>query len=124
MFLAFVFWFSTVDTVKLTAADFEVGGRYPVDEWQTPLDACKGNWLNKDLDETACTRLADNVGTKLSRIGRLITVIIFEANPTRFVALVKGMCFSGVEPAKWDEMDAGFEENMNSLMRSCGFNVP
>jgi len=35
VFLAFVVWFSAVDTVKLTAADFEVGGRYPVDERQT-----------------------------------------------------------------------------------------
>jgi len=122
--LVLIALFIAVDKEKLTAADFEVGGRYPVDERQTFLDACKGNWLNKDLDEAVCTCLADNAGTQLSRIGRLITVMVFEASPTRFVALVKGLCFSGVEQAKWDEMDAGFEENINLLMRSCGFDVP
>jgi hypothetical protein len=116
-------WASTVETEKLTAADFEIGGTYSAEERDTLFNACKCNWLNKALDEAACTCLADNAGTKLSRTGRLITVFIFEASPTRFVAFVKGLCFSGVERAKWDEMDAGFEENINSLMRSCGFNV-
>jgi len=117
-------WASTVETVHLTAPDFEVGGSYLVEERQALLDACKSNQLNEALDEAACTCLADNASTQLSRYERLSLVVVFERSPSKFAALVKGVTFSGVTPSDMFELPRNMEQHLKALVRSCGFKVP
>ena len=44
-------WLATIETVKLTAADLDVGGSYPAEERQALFDACKSNRENEAFDE-------------------------------------------------------------------------
>ena len=78
LFLAFMavviggyYWASTVESVKLTAADMEVGGSYPPDERQALLGACQKSGV-AGADASACTCVADKAGTESSRFERLV----------------------------------------------------
>jgi hypothetical protein len=117
-------WLSTVEGVKLTAADFEVGGSYPAEERKALFNACKNNRLNEALDEAACTCVADNARTQLSRYERLSVIVTFERSPTKFAALIKGLMFCGVSPSDMVELPRNMEQHLKALVRSCGFKVP
>ena len=115
-----LYWASTVESVKLTAADLDIGGSYPPEERQALFDACKSSSENEGGDEAACTCLTDNAGTESSRLERLILVASFEGNWTRIVALVKGVAFSGLPEEKIDELRAYAKRRMKSLKTMCG----
>ena len=114
------FWASNVESVKLTAADLDVGGSYPAEERQALLVACKSSSEAEGADEAACTCVADNAGTELSRFERLMLVAGLKVSATQIVALTKGLIASGVPQDKVDEMRAYAKRRMRTLMESCG----
>lgn len=124
IFLAIVvggyYWASTVESVKVTAADLEVGGAYPEDERQALLDACQKNMKVPAGDQNACTCLADKVGTDLSRFERMTLTAGFEKSPTKFVALSKGLYGSGVPEADLEAMRGKSEKRIDEVMKACG----
>ena len=114
------FWASNVESVKLTAADLDVGGSYPAEERQALLDACQKNSEADGADVTACTCIADNAGTQLSRFERLMLEAGLEVSATKIVALTKGLISSGVPQEKVDEMRAYAKQRSRDLVESCG----
>jgi hypothetical protein len=127
LFLAFIaiivggyYWASTVESVKLDAADLKVGGSYTPAERQALLDACQTRMKAPAADENACTCLADRAGTELSRFGRLALTAGFEGSPTQIVALTKGLAGSGIPQADVEAMQAGSKTRISDLMKSCG----
>jgi len=114
------FWASNVESVKLTAADLDVGGSYPAEERQALLDACKTSSDAEGSPEEACTCIADNAGTELSRFERLMLVAGLEVSATKIVALTKGLISSGVPQGKVDEMRAYAKQRTRTLVESCG----
>ena len=119
--LVFVVWVSTVETAKLTAADFEAGGTYPAEERQALFNACNGSWVNKSFDETICTCIADKAESEYSRFARLLSVMVLEGSPAKFVALVKGIIFSGVAPEKITAARLRARQQMKAVMSWCRF---
>ena len=118
------YWASTVETVHLTAADLAVGGSYPAEERQALLVACKNSPENDGGDEAACTCIADKAATDSTRFERLMLAAAFEGSATKFVALTKGLMFSGVPEEKVDELRAYGKQRMRTLARSCGIKTP
>ncbi len=100
------YWASTVEGVKLDAADLKVGGTYPPEERQALLDACQKNMKKPADDKGACTCIADKAGTEFSRFERLALIAGFEGSPTKIVALTKGLIASGIPQARGRD-DAG-----------------
>jgi hypothetical protein len=126
LFIAFMavviggyYWASTVESVKLTAADMEVGGPYPPDERQALLGACQKSGV-AGADANACTCVADKAGTEASRFERLMVTAVLEANATMVMALTKGLIASGVSPEKVEAMDKDSKGRIDGLLKSCG----
>lgn len=115
-----LYWASTVEPVKLTAADLEVGGSYLAEERQALLDSCQKSAKAPASDKEACTCIADKAGTKFSRFERLALTAGFEGSPTKIVALTRGLIESGIPEAKADEMQANSKQRIEGLMESCG----
>ena len=115
-----LYWASTVESVKLTAADLEVGGSYPADERQELLDSCQKGSETPESTKDACTCIADRAGTEFSRFERLALTAGFEGSPTKIVALTKGLIESGIPEAKVNEMEANSKQRIEGLMKSCG----
>ena len=113
------YWASTVESVKLTAADMEVGGPYPPDERQALLGACQKSGV-AGADTTACTCVADKAGTEASRFERLMVTAVLEANATMVMALTKGLIASGVSQEKVEAMDKDSKGRIDGLLKSCG----
>jgi hypothetical protein len=127
LFLAFIavivggyYWASTVESVKLDAADLKVGGAYSPADRQTLLDACQKNMKAPPDDKSACTCIADRAGTELSRFERLALTAGFEGSPTKIVALTKGLAGSGIPQADVESMQADSKTRIDGLMKSCG----
>jgi hypothetical protein len=127
LFIAFLsvviggyYWASTVESVKVTAADLEVGGAYPAEEHQALLDACNKNMEAPVSDQNACTCLSDKVGTDLSRFERLTLTAGFEGSPTKIVALTKGLMDSGVPQADVEAMQSQSKARIDDVMKACG----
>jgi len=114
------FWASNVESVKLTAADLDTGGSYPAEERQALLNACKSSSEAEGTDGAACTCVAENAGTELSRVERLMLVAGLEESPTKIVAVTKGLLFSGVPQEKVDELRAYAKKRTRTLLESCG----
>jgi hypothetical protein len=114
------YWASTVESVKLTAADLQVGGAYPADERQALLDACLKNMEAPTSDQTACTCLSDKVGTDLSRFERLTLTAGFEGSPTKIIALTKGLMDSGIPQADVEAMQSKSKERIDDVIKACG----
>lgn len=114
-------WASTVETEKLTAADFDIGGTYSVQERDALFNACKSNWLNKDLDEKACRCIADKAEEWSSRYVRLMYVAVLEGSPTKLAALWKGMTSSVIPRAQKSEKRINARHRMKVLVRACRF---
>jgi hypothetical protein len=126
LFIAFMavviggyYWASTVESVKLNAADMEVGGPYPSDERQALLGACQKSGV-AGADTTACTCVADKAGTEASRFERLMVTAVLEANATMVMALTKGLIASGVSAEKVEAMDKDSKGRIDGLLKSCG----
>lgn len=115
-----LYWASTVESVKLTAADLEVGGSYPAEERQALLDSCQKSAEAPATDKVACTCIADKAGTEFSRFERLALTAGFDGSPTMIVALTKGLIESGIPEEKADKMEANSKQRIESLMESCG----
>lgn len=127
LFLAFLaiviggyYWASTVESVKLTQADLQVGGEYPADERQALLDACSKNMKAPADDQNACTCLADKVGTDLSRFERLTLTAGFEGSPTKIIALTKGLMDSGIPQSEVEAMQSKSQARINDVIKACG----
>jgi hypothetical protein len=115
------YWASTVESVKLTAADLDVGGAYPPEERQTLIDACqKGAKPATPEHTTACTCIADKAGTQLSRFERLALAAGMEGSPTKIVALTKGLIDGGISQEKVESMQAGSKPRIDGLLKACG----
>lgn len=114
------YWASTVESVKLDAADLKVGGAYPPEERQALLDACQKNMQAPPGDKGACACIADKVGTAMSRFERLTLTAGFDGSATKIVALTKGLIDSGIPQAEVDAMQAGSKARINDVMKSCG----
>lgn len=115
-----LYWASTVESVKLTAADLEVGGSYPAEERQSLLDSCQKSAEAPATDKDACTCIADRAGSEFSRFERLALTAGFEGSPTKIVALTKGLIESGIPEKKVNEMEANSKQRIENLMESCG----
>lgn len=114
-----VYWASTVESVKLTVADLDVGGAYPTEERQHLLDACRAKQSPPGSDGP-CSCIADRAGTDLSRFERLIFTAGFEGNPTRIAGVVKGLIDSGIPQAKIDALEKDSGARFESLVKACG----
>lgn len=114
------YWVSTVESVKVTAADLEVGGSYAADERQALLASCQKTAESQSSVKESCTCIADKAGTELSRFERLMLVAGLEVSPTKIVALTKGLIDSGIPEAKVNEMEANTKQRIEGLMESCG----
>lgn len=114
------YWASTVESVKLTAADLEVGGAYPEDEREALYSACKTKRAAAADAETPCRCIADHAATDFSRFERLVLTASFEGSPTKIVALTKGLLESGIPQARLDELDQQANERTKKLLSSCG----
>ncbi len=115
-----LYWASTVESVKVTASDLEVGGSYPADERQSLLASCQKTVESPSSESPACACIADKAGTELSRFERLMLVAGLEVSPTKIVALTKGLIDSGIPEAKVNEMEANSKQRIEGLMESCG----
>ena len=115
-----LYWASTVESVKVTAADLEVGGSYPADERQALLASCQKTAESPSSAKEACACIADKAGTELSRFERLMLVAGLEVSPTKIVALTKGLIDSGIPEANVNEMEANSKQRIEGLMESCG----
>jgi hypothetical protein len=127
LFLAFIavvvggyYWASSVESVKLDAADIKIGGAYPADERKALLDACNKNEKVAPTEKGACTCIADKAGTDFSRFERLALTAGLEGSPTKIVALTKGLIDSGIPQTQVDDMQAGSKTRINDLMKACG----
>jgi len=127
LFLAFLavvvggyYWASTVESVKLDAADLKVGGDYPPDERQALLDSCQKNMKKPAADAGACTCIADKAGTDFSRFERLVLTAGFEGSATKIVALTKGLIDSGLSQSEVDTMQADSKKRINEIISACG----
>jgi len=114
------YWVSTVESVKVTAADLEVGGSYEADERQALLTSCRKTAESQSSAKEACACIADKAGTELSRFERLMFVAGLEVSPTKIVALTKGLIDSGIPEPKVNEMEANSKQRIEGLMESCG----
>jgi len=114
------YWASTVESVKLTSADLQVGGAYPPEERQALIEACRKSTKKPAADKNACACIADKVGTDLSRFERLTLLAGFEGSPTQMVALTKGLIDSGIPQDEVDAMEAGSNARMSNVMKACG----
>ncbi len=114
------YWASTVEPVKLTAADLDVGGSYPAEERQALLESCRKSSQGPASERDACTCIADKAGTEFSRFERLALTAGFEGSPTKIVALTRGLIESGIPESKADEMQANSKQRIEGLMESCG----
>lgn len=115
----FIYWASTVESVKVTEADLAVGGSYSPEERQALLDAC--NRRAKSENKDSCTCIADRAGTDASRFERLILTATLEGSPTKIVAITKGLIDSGVPQEKSEALEKDSEKRFDSLMKVCGF---
>jgi hypothetical protein len=127
LFLAFLavviggyYWASTVESVKITPEDIEVGGSYSPEERTTLLDACHKNLKKPAAEKDACTCIADKAGTEFSRFERLALTAGFEGSATKIVALTKGLMDSGIPQNEVEAMEAGSKKRINDLMAACG----
>jgi uncharacterized membrane protein len=116
-----LYWASTVESVKLTEADLQVGGAYPPEERQQVLDVCaKRRKPGQDGDDR-CVCIADRAGTDFSRFERLILTATLEGSPTKIVAITKGLIASGVSQEKSEALEKESEKRFEALMKTCGF---
>lgn len=112
-------WLSTVEGVKLSAADLDVGGSYPAEERQALFAACRFSSFYQFPGEASCTCFADNAGRKLSRFDRLVSLAEFEGDGERFVVLALAL-YKHVAREKIDEMEP-YAKSRHSLFESCRF---
>lgn len=115
-----LYWASTVESVKLTTVDLEVGGTYPVEERRALLESCQKSAEAPASDKDACTCIADKAGTEFSRFERLALTAGFEGSPTKIIALTKGLIESGIPETKAEEMQANSNQRIEGLMETCG----
>jgi hypothetical protein len=112
------YWASGVESVKMTAADLEVGGSYPPEEKQALVAACE---KSRGADSsTQCACIADRAGTEFSRFERLIFTASLEHSATKIVAVTKGLIESGVSPDRAQELERNASQRFDGLMQACG----
>ena len=126
LFIAFMavviggyYWASTVEGVKLTAADLEVGGPYPPEERQALLGACQKSGI-AGADANSCTCVADKAGSQSSRFERLAVTAALESNATMIMALTKGLIASGIAKDKVEAMEKDSKGRIDGLLKTCG----
>ncbi len=116
-----VFWASRIEGVKLTEADLKVGGAYPAEERQQLLDICAKKRKTGTDGDDRCVCLADRAGTDFSRFERLVFIASFEGNPTRVVALTKGLLDSGIPQSRVEELQKDSKSRIDGLLKACGY---
>ena len=126
LFIAFMavviggyYWASTVKSLKLTAADLDVGGSYPPEERQALLGACQKSGV-AGANASSCTCVADKAGSQSSRFERLAVTAALESNATMIMALTKGLIASGVAKDKVEAMEKDSKARVDGLLKSCG----
>jgi hypothetical protein len=115
----FLYWASTVESVRVTEADLVLGGSYPPEERQMLLDACNRKVEAKKKE--SCTCVAERAGSESSRFERLILAATLEGSPTKIVAITKGLIASGVSKDKTASLEKDSEKRFKALMQACGF---
>jgi len=115
------FWASTIQSVKLTEADLQVGGAYPAEERQQLLDICAKKRKTGTEGDDRCVCVADRAGKDFSRFERLVFIASFEGNPTRIVALTKGLIDSGIPQSRVEELQKDSRSRIDGLLKACGF---
>ena len=115
------FWASTIESVKLTEADLQVGGTYPAEERQQLLDICAKKRKTGTEGDDRCVCVADRAGKDFSRFERLVFIASFEGNPTRIVALTKGLIDSGIPQSRVEELQKDFRSRIDGLLKACGY---
>jgi hypothetical protein len=115
------FWASTIESVKLTEADLQVGGAYPETERQELLDICNKKHKAGTEGDDRCVCVADRAGKDFSRFERLVFIASFEGNPTRVVALTKGLIDSGIPQSRVEELQKDSKSRIDGLLKACGY---
>ena len=115
------FWASTIESVKLTEADLQVGGAYPAEERQQLLDICAKKRKTGTEGDDRCVCVADRAGNGFPRFDRLVVIASFEGNPTRVVALTKGLIDSGIPQSRVEELQKDSKSRIDGLLKACGY---
>lgn len=115
------YWGTTVEAVKVTTADLEVGGSYPDDEREALYAACNAKLNNPGDAQTGCRCLADRAGSDLTRFGRMELTATFQGDLTQLVALGKGLSESGIPEARSKELQEDSSQRIQQLLAACGF---
>ena len=116
-----VYWASTVESVKLTDADLQVGGTYSEEERKELLDICNQKYKKGADGDDRCVCAADHAGKDFSRFERLVFIATFEGNATRVVALTKGLIASGIPQSRVEELQKDSKSRIDGLLKTCGF---
>jgi hypothetical protein len=112
------YWASRVEAVPITEADFVPGGTYTEADREALLNACERSKNAKVPN--CCSCIADN-GAKLSRYSRLLLMTGLNGlNPTRMVAITKGLMQSGIPEEKIRAADKDLEQQSEAIKKSCG----
>ena len=56
-----------------------------------------------------------------SRFERLVFIATFEGNPTRVVALTKGLIDSGIPQSRVEELQKDSKYRIETLLKACGY---
>ena len=115
------YWASTVESVKLTEADLQVGGAYSEAERKELLDICNQKHKAGNEGDDRCVCIADRAGKDFSRFERLVFIASFEGNATRVVALTKGLIDSGIAQSRIDELQKDSKTRIDGLLKACGY---
>lgn len=114
------YWASSIESVRITASDLEVGGSYPDDEREALSAICAAKTGNTGDADTGCRCLADKAGTQLSRFERLLLTATYKGSATQMVALTKGLLDSGIPESELDTLEVKSKERVDELMSECG----
>jgi len=115
------YWASTIESVKLTESDLQVGGAYPDAERKELLDICNSKRKTGTEGDDRCVCVADRAGKDFSRFERLVFIASFEGNPTRVVALTKGLIASGIPQSRVEELQKDSKSRIDGLLKACGY---
>jgi len=115
------YWASTVESVKLTEADLQVGGAYSEAERKELLDICNQKHKAGTEGDDRCVCVTDRAGKDFSRFERLVFIATFEGNPTRVVALTKGLIDSGIPQSRVEELQKDSKSRIETLLKACGY---
>ncbi len=113
-------WMSSLETIKLTAADLETGGEFPDAERTRMVAACTSKSKGAKGADTMCACVADVASLEMSRLERHMVTAAFEESPGQIVSLIKGLAESGIPAERLQELqEQNKEEQIKNAIERC-----